>query len=275
MRPTPLRRSALIAALLLIPSAPARPEGKATDDKGRAADALTLARQAADTYAFSAGEGATPMGLHAEPVLTWTNPILGAVYGDVFLWTEKGRPEVAACFVKWYHPFTHRTHEFTSLSTAPVVGGRAGQTVWTPTRPGAELKPVPGAPEPGGSPAVRLRQMRDLARQFTGRQTDYHKVERDLRLLNQPLYRYGKTEGDLVDGALFAFALGTDPDAFLLIEDRVVGGKAGWHYALARMTSLAMRISHQGRAVWDVPQADGGLTYGSHREPYTCFRVDE
>ena len=33
-----------------------------------------------------------------------------------------------------------------------------------------------------------------------------------MRLLAQPIYRYENTKGDLIDGALFAFVLGTDPE---------------------------------------------------------------
>ena len=41
-----------------------------------------------------------------------------------------------------------------------------------------------------------------------------------MRLLAQPIYRYENTKGDLIDGGLFVFVLGTDPEAFLLIEAR-------------------------------------------------------
>ena len=66
--------------------------------------------------------------------------------------------------------------------------------------------------------------MRDLAKEFTARQTDRKDIDRDLRLLAQPIYRYEKTEGDLIDGGLFAFVLGTDPEAFLMIEARRIDG---------------------------------------------------
>jgi hypothetical protein len=243
---------------------------KPADDKERAAEALALAQKAVGTYSFSLGDQRERPEPQPEPILSFTNPILGAVYGDLYLWTYRGRPEVVASFVKWYHPFNHRTHEFQSLSLGPIIGERSGEPVWFSNRPGVELAPIPDAAEPAATPALRLRQMRDLARQFTGRQADRTGVDRDLRLLAKPLYRYEKTVGDLVDGALFVFALGTDPDAFLLIEDRIVEGKPRWLYGLTRMTALPMKISHQDHPVWNVPLLGQGQIY-SHRETYTCF----
>ena len=73
---------------------------------------------------------------------------------------------------------------------------------------------------PADSAAARLRQMRALAQEFTGRQTNREGVDRDMRLLAQPIYRYENTKGDLIDGGLFVFVLGTDPEVFLLIEAR-------------------------------------------------------
>ena len=38
-----------------------------------------------------------------------------------------------------------------------------------------------------------------------------------LRLLPKPWHRYGKGGSGVEDGALFAFAIGTDPEVFLMI----------------------------------------------------------
>jgi hypothetical protein len=174
-------------------------------------------------------------------------------------------------FYKWYAPFTHRTNEFVSLAAGPLVAVRDGVRVWAPTRSGVEVKPIPDAPVPADSPAQRLRQLRALAGEFTARETDRQGVDRDLRLLSQPIYRYEKTEGDLVDGALFAFALGTDPESLLFLEDRIVDGAPRWHYGLARMNGIAMRANFKGRDVWNLPTLSFGAT-DIRSEPYTSFR---
>jgi hypothetical protein len=115
--------------------------------------------------------------------------------------------------------------------------------------------------------------MRDLAKEFTARQTDRTNIDRDMRLLAQPIYRYGKTEGDLVDGSMFVFVLGTDPDAFLLIEARRVDGIPQYQYALARMNSIQLRASYRGREVWNLPMLPWAEVY-DHRGPYTNFKFD-
>ena len=113
------------------------------------------------------------------------------------------------------------------------------------------LKPIPGAAGPADSAPARLRQMRALAQEFTGRQTNREGVDREMRLLAQPIYRYENTKGDLIDGGLFVFVLGTDPEAFLLIEARRPPvGVLQWHFGATRMNSINLRLNHRGREVW-------------------------
>jgi hypothetical protein len=275
--PRPTRKTVRLAAVSLTCwlalSGAARPEEPA-DEKARAEEFRAFAVREAGRYSFRpADPQGLPFTLRPEPILQWSNPVVGSIYGDVFVWTAKGRPEVVASLYKWFSPFSHRTNEFLSLSTRPVVGEREGRPVWSPARPGVEFKPVSDAPAPAATAPQRLRQMRELAKDFTARQTDRAGVDRDMRLLNQPLYRYETTEGALIDGALFVFVLGTDPEAFLLLEDREVDGKPRWEYALARMNSIEIRVSHRGRALWTAEMMPYAVAAG-HSAPYTTFRFD-
>src|SRR4051794_35276509 len=85
------------------------------DEKARAVAFLELARTEAAAYSFEDAGGAR-LTLQPEPILRWSNPVVGSIQGDVFVWTSKGRPEVVGSFYKWYAPFTHRTNEFVSLA---------------------------------------------------------------------------------------------------------------------------------------------------------------
>jgi hypothetical protein len=49
------------------------------------------------------------------------------------------------------------------------------------------------------------------------------------------------------------FVLATDPEAWLLIEERPKGTTSAWHYAFARMNSQALIARHHDRDVWEVP----------------------
>lgn len=263
--------SGLVAIVLSVPR-PVLAEEPA-DEAARAAELVAFANQEARTYTFRREGSDETFALHPEPILKWSNPIAGALYGNVYLWTARGRPEVVASIHKWYSPARVRENEFQSLSLGTFVAERDGMAVWTSGRPGVVLRPFPDAPAPAGTPAQRLRQMRDLSKEFTARQTNRNGIDRDLRLLTQPLYRYEKTEGGLIDGALFVFTLGTDPQAFLLIEARSVDGGAQWQYALARMNSVHLRATYRGREVWDLPTLPWDEVY-DHRGPYTNFKFD-
>ncbi len=168
--------------------------------------------------------------------------MIGSIYGDVFIWTENGRPEAVASIYKFYSPLTHRANEFHSLSLGKLTGQREGVAVWTPSKAGLELKPIHRRPRR----PTRLRAAAPdahLAQEFTGRQTTREGVDRDMRLLAQPIYRYENTKGDLIDGGLFVFVIGTDPEAFLLIEARRThSGALQWRFGATRMNSIDLRI---------------------------------
>ena len=193
-------------------------------------------------------------------------------------WVRKaptaGRPEAVASIYKFYSPLTHRANEFHSLSVGRLTAERDGALVWVPSRPGLELKPIKGAAAPADSAAARLRQMRALAQEFTGRQTTREGIDRDMRLLAQPIYRYENTKGDLVDGGLFVFVQGTDPELFLPIEARRTReGTTEWQYGATRMHGIHMRLYHRGREVWSVPTISPQQVFDT-REPYVVIRFE-
>jgi hypothetical protein len=268
------RRSAICTLTLLVPLlgclVPVRAD-KPADEKTRADEFLAFARRESDVYTFRLdAPGGQLLRREPDPILRWSNPVVGTIYGDVFVWTLKGRPELIGSLYQWYSPFTHRSNEFVSLSTGRIIAEREGQVVWAPPPSGIEWKPLPGAPVPAATAPQRLRQLRDMASEFTARQTDRKGVERDMRLLAQPVFRYEGAGGEPIDGAMFVFVLGTDPEAFLLIEDRLVEGKAQWQFSLVRMNSIELRVSQRGHEVWAVPP----IPYASvadHSGPYTTF----
>jgi|SRR5579863_6393813 len=141
-----------------------------------------------------------------------------------------------------------------SLSLAGLSAERDGVLRWQPTKAGIALNDVPDAPSPAESAPRRLQQMRTLAGGFSAQLDDLRtsaKGERqELRLLAQPLYRYPAGEGELLDGALFAIVMGTDPEVFLLLEARRASEKITWQYGLARMNDCAMTVSYKDHEVW-------------------------
>jgi hypothetical protein len=186
------------------------------------------------------------------PTLHWTNPLRKTSNGAVFIWVAGGRPEVVASFYRYnFEGETREDHEFQSLATNGLTATRDGQKVWTPPTAGISLAPIPGAHMPALTPAERLRQMRDLAHEFHAF-FDNAEDKSELRLLPKPLYRYETNRAGLLDGAIFAFVVTTDPEVLLAIEARPLGGASVWHYGFARMSMVNMRAQHKDRSVWKV-----------------------
>jgi hypothetical protein len=216
-------------------------------------------RAAAETYRIDR-ESNPPVRLTLlpEPVLRWSNPLprRGVYDGAVFIWVADGRPEVVASFYrnKLDAGVPKEFHEFKSLSASPMTASFDGRAIWTPRTAGVVIKRVPGAPKPASDVPGRLRQMRAMARDFHVGYVDEVKQHMSLRLLTQPLYRYETGRPELVDGALFAFVLATDPEALLLFEARPVrGGAPAWHFGFGRMVSRGLRGWYLDQLVWEVP----------------------
>jgi hypothetical protein len=205
-----------------------------------------------------------------EPVLRWTNPLRRTFAGATFVWVRDGRPEVVGSFFRYTEDGKAvEDDEFQSLATTSVTAIRSDQQVWAPRAAGIVLAPVPGAPKPAATLLERLRQMHALASEFHA-YIDTDKDQTELRLLPKPLYRYRTNRPDLLDGALFAFVLTTDPEVLLVIEARPVNGAVAWHYGFARMSMINLRGRHKDRDVWRVSWA---YALQDPSEPYVTLRV--
>lgn len=222
-----------------------------------AADDLS-SDEAAETFAWakeafvkidcrSAAENANRFEAHDEPLLRWSNPAIGRIYGDVFLWTRDNRPAALVSLYEWYSPYTDQTAEFLSLSNEPLTATVGGKSVWQPSAAALGWKDFEPRLVPAGTAQARLAQMRSLVARFQivleDRRNDDRGEVQSLRMLTRPIYRYSDAATGLVDGALFAFVIGTDPEAFLLVEARMnTESQASWHYALARMNTDALSV---------------------------------
>jgi hypothetical protein len=243
------------------------PASTTSEDPGREevrARWLAQMRQAATQYTLHRSEDRShPLKLVEEPVLRFTNdvnPVKVTKDGSVFIWTDRGRPEAIVQFFTYDEQSFN--HEWQSLSLSSLSAQWDGAEVWTPTAAGISLSAVAQADPPARSAAVRLRQMKRLAERWDATFLPVVAGRLDqptvLRLLPQPLYRYESSQPDLLDGALFAFVLGTDPQALLILEARreSAAGTFQWQSAWARMASGTLAAGENGREVWSVPKYD-------------------
>ena len=230
-------------------------------------------RQAA-AYSFLLGSQADrPLQLIREPVMAWKGD--GSWFGNVFVWMHQGRPEMIGCIGSWKVNDLQRGvfHEFHSLATEPVSEVRIGtKYTWSRTQPGVELREIEGAPSPAATRRLRLLQMRRLARDFSVSL----KSEMDLHVLRMqtPLVRYG--EECPQDGALFPFVwtVGTDPEAFLVLETRQTQNGPRWFYGPARFTWRPIWLYHKENEVWHTDQYNEQYQTKKLTGPYATIPVE-
>ncbi len=232
-------------------------------------------------------EGGPPrkFPLKPAPIFRWSQPVRGGDDGAVYVWLDEGRPAVIGSIFAWPLPDGKRVvaHELHALTTVPMRARYQEKEVWSLDEPALEFKPIPGAPAPAATPALRLAQMRTLAREFTARSIDRKESEWELRLLGQPLYRYEiekpaeprsatgrQRDAELLDGAILSFVQGTDPEVLLLLEARRLGPKASWDFALARFSDLQLIVKHKETEVWRM----GNSINADSQAPYFVREVD-
>jgi hypothetical protein len=265
--------TALLYLSLVWAAEPAVAASSSELDNERQAEVAWLAPAKARQLTLAVGQSESVAArLYAEPLLRWSNPTAGSVYGEVFVWTIDHRPAAIASIYRWYHPYKDSTVEVVSVSPEPVTATDGEKAAWQAPAGGIDWRKLAEGPKPAQTPNARLVQFRSLARRFSAELADQRggtEVDRQLRLLGQPVYRY--ESGDF-DGALFAFVETTDPEAWLLLECDTTQQAGAWRYALARMNADALSLSLDGRVVADWPMIVQAWRY--REAHYTLFGFD-
>jgi hypothetical protein len=146
---------------------------------------------------------------------------------------------------------------FLSLTeTKFTLKHKTEQVRWDAPSSALALKELPKAPKPAATAARRLAQMWQLVRRFAvqerlngtgalppGQANKNDSIE--CRLLAQPIDRYHSAADKIVDGAIFAFANGTNPEVGIVFE---TDGER-WHYGSLRLSAAALSVALDGREV--------------------------
>ncbi|MGH7139175.1 MAG: hypothetical protein ACREHD_25810 [Pirellulales bacterium] len=251
MRPSHLSLWLLLASVAVTALADEPPPAKPAADYVREAY-----REDAEKLELARADG-EKLKLAHDPVMRWSNDDDWS--GDVFVWTHEGRPEVIGCILSGpFDDLRYIYHEFHLLADKPIAPATVQDgRRWAPAE-GLKRERLSDAPLPATGSAARLVQMRKIARSFTAYMQADGRWE--LRLLPQPLMRYGDEQGEVVDGALFCYVWtkGTDPEVILLLECRRERDELSWHYAPVLFTNREVWLKQDDHEVWHAE---------AHREP--------
>jgi len=192
-----------------------------------------------------------PLTLVAEPIFSWTS--LKDYSGDVFVWTKDGLPIIVGCMLSGPSGPRDRnmSHEFHLVAETPIAPiDLPSSQRWTPSD-GLKRTVVTDAPVPSVAAAGRMAQLRQISRNFAVHMEAVN-GNWELRLLPQPLFRYGDEAQEVIDGALFAYVwtTGTDPEFLLLLECHRTAEGLRWHYSPLQFTTRPLRLDSHGKEQW-------------------------
>lgn len=258
----------LAAAALAVFALSAAAQEPAPDGEKERQERLALMKQQAAEYTLTS-DGGGKLTLHDEAILRFSSPVGGVPDGIVVMWKEGERPAV---FAQVFQIKDGRwLHECQSLASGGFKMQIGDQVFWQPKEPAGAFQLLPDAPAPAATAGRRLVQMKAIAAEFSAaddfkiNSTDQEATRHELRLLPTPVYRYQDSESGIADGAVFAFVHGTDPEVFLVLENRTGGGKSAWHYALAPMTCWSVSAKRNEKTVWTAPER---LNKSTPADPY-------
>ena len=238
---------------------PAADDEKILSEKDKAERRMEFMTKALARYeVVYPGQPAQVARLHEKPLLRWTNPVTVVKDGTLVVFTRGGRPDVVCEFQ--LHNEQVSGIEFSAIRFEGMELKRGGQTVFSADHGWFKFQDLADAPKPAERAAQRLAQMRKLAErfvvvdQFGWNEEDIQRYT--LRLLPQPVYRY-KEPDENVDGGLFVFAQGTNPEAVLLVEAYGGDERPGWRYGFAPTTVYELTAhldGEEGPVVWSKPR---------------------
>ncbi|MCI0361315.1 MAG: hypothetical protein L0211_22765 [Planctomycetaceae bacterium] len=245
--------SVSLAALLTAAGSATSQEPAGTTD-ARAAHLARMKALASTFEVFATpGKPESKVELAAQPVLRYADNTRQTLESSLWIWGAEGRP-TAVMAIEFY-PNGQRVprwlYEVASLSTGLIAAQRGEDLKWTAKQPGLVLQTLADADSPASRPAVRLAQMKSLRARFTAYEHAVIEGRIELRPLTSPLHRYADTDSGILDGAIFSFANGTNPEVLLALEAHQSAEKATWVYGLAQMTGGAIAVQLDGKDVWE------------------------
>ncbi len=245
----------LLLLLLMWGAGSVRSFGQVPDepkDTERAARFRELQQRVQAMKAYQSKEGVdVALELSEKPLLRYADTARLCEDAGVWAWGRTGRPAALVNLEK-YKDFWF--YYLVCLTDSRVYAVNPAGEHWTPRESALKWQQFPKAPVAAQTKAGRLRQMKLLVRRFEASEIHHNGNRYQLRLIPQPASRYSDPKTQLVDGALFFFTYGTNPELLAFVEcQRQDSGEEAWHYALAPITYCSMSVTLDGKEAWSVP----------------------
>lgn len=215
-------------------------------------------QEEAARYVIANPDNNQTLELQPEPLLKWGNPQRGGHEGNLFVWRREGRPEVIGSLFKYtVGERVREKHALHSLAEGPLRAEFNGMTVWNPVEPGLTWFTPENAPQPAAAAKAQSLQMRGISRKYTVTLTDEKQVVTELRLLPQPILEYAAPSRKILNGAIFAYAIATDPEAMLVVELVQQEGKEVYRCGFARSHYGKLQaVDENGKEIWSLQLID-------------------
>lgn len=261
---SPLARLSLLAllchAVAICPSLLPAQDKEATPDDERAAHLARMKAVAGSIRLLAdSADAESAVKLADEPVLRYTDDTRENRESSLWIWSSGGRPTAILAVELYPRPpkGPRWLVEIASLSERRIAAKHVSDLDWAAKAPGLEWMPLADAEAPAEKAPRRLAQMKAICRTFTAHESAVIEGRVQLRQLASPLVRYADQTAGILDGAIFAFANGTNPEVLLVLEAHGAEGAAPrWRCAFAQMTGGAVAVERDGKEIWKCGEAE-------------------
>jgi hypothetical protein len=193
-----------------------------------------------------------------KPLLYFTEDTDIRWVGSLWAWGDQGRP--VAVLELYQNNGGRWNFGIFNTSGGKVRASRDGNPWWSENQSDVIVTDIQRAPAPAAEAPQRQRQLKLLAQKFTGHEVRPNNSRFELRRLERPVQTYRDADHGLLEGGLFIFAYGTNPELLLFVEARADPkdkSKAVWQFLVGRATSMALHLESDGKEVFACPNARG------------------
>jgi hypothetical protein len=252
-------------------------EGDLTPPRVSRIDEMT---QLTECFAAFQGDGAQKhlLALRPQPLTRWNDPNYDVIDAGLWAWGDRGRP-MALLMLEGSPPSAdpggdlgswafelvalsnekievEGTNDIRAMNAKYLADAKpvmTGAIHWSPKRSSLAFRNVPDAPTPARTEPRRLTQMNELIKRFSA---VVHPGSRGPKLEQKldPVYRYSDPEAEQLDGAIFLFGVGKNPEVLVLLEAQGPSAeKATWRYAAAPATVASYIVEIDGKEAVNSP----------------------